>query len=263
MSVDYHIHTGLCGHARGLPGEYIETAIKMGLSEIGFSDHAPLPPEMRDGITMREDQAEYYIGMIEGKRDEYDGRIQVRLGFEVDYPLFDSFDRRYLSDARLDYLTGSCHFLDGWAFDHPDHIDGYSGRDIDKIYSDYYDIIGSMASSGLFNIIAHFDLVKKFGYRSRRDFTGTVEGIAGIIAAGNTAVEISTSGMRKPVGEIYPSDEIIGIFFRMNVPVTLGSDSHSPGEVASGFPHALEKIKSAGYRKISGFSKRIRYDIAL
>jgi histidinol-phosphatase (PHP family) len=261
--IDYHTHTELCGHATGTVQEYIESAIAKGLREIGFSDHAPMPEKLRSGISMSPGEVESYIGAIESARDRYDGRIAVRVGMEVDYPLMDSFDRRYCTDPRIDYLIGSCHFIDGWPFDHPDYIDGYKKRHIDDIYRKYFEILRSMAGSGLFNIVGHFDIVKKFGFRSGREFRHIIEDIAMALAANDVAVEINTAGLGHPAGELYPSEEIIAILFRHNVPLTLGSDAHAPERVGNLFPRALEAVTRAGYRKLSGFKKRTRYDIPI
>ena len=204
-----------------------------------------------------------YLGMISEEKKDYNDRIKVKLGLEVDFPLFDSFDHGYMDHPEMDYLIGSCHFLDDWPFDHPDHVEEFSRRDINRVYEQYYDIMRSLVSSGRFQVVGHFDLVKKFGHRATRDFTGTIEEIASIMGANNVAAEINTAGFRKPVKEIYPSEEIISIFFNKNVPVTLGSDAHSPVEISHMFCEALEIIKKAGYRKLSGFEKKQRYDIPL
>ncbi len=261
--VDYHVHTYLCEHASGVPGDYIRNALDAGLSEIGFSDHAPLPLGLREGITMSPEQTELYIDLIEEQRGICKDKIIVKIGFEVDYPLVETFDRKYLTDVRLDYLIGSCHYLGDWAFDHPDNISEFDIRDIDEVYHRYYKIIEDLASTRYFNIIGHFDLVKKFGHRSQRDFTDFLERLCKIISENDMAVEINTAGLRKPVEEIYPSRDIIDIMFQMNVPVTLGSDSHKPEEVGYHFSRAIEELKNAGYKMISGFSKRKRYDIAI
>jgi histidinol-phosphatase (PHP family) len=262
--IDYHTHTELCGHASGSTDDYVLEAIKKNLKEIGFSDHAPLPEGLREGITMLPEETEKYIALIEDKKQKYKDKIEVKIGFEIDFPVTDAFDRKYLYDVRLDYLIGSCHFLGDWAFDHPDNIKEFNKRDINKIYGEYYKIIGDLIQSGYFNIIGHFDLVKKFGHRAKADFTKIVENLAlGIAEKKNLAVELNTAGIRKPVTEIYPSDGIIEIFYRSNVPVTLGSDAHRPEEVGYMFNKAVEKIKKAGYRKISGFSKKQRYDILI
>jgi histidinol-phosphatase (PHP family) len=260
--VDYHTHTELCGHATGSTDDYILEAIKKNFKEIGFSDHAPLPEGLREGITMLPGETEDYIELIENKRLKYRNKIEVKTGFEIDFPITDALDRKYLTDPRLDYLIGSCHFLGGWAFDHPDNIKEFDKRDINNIYSEYYKIILDMVQSGYFNIIGHFDLVKKFGHRAKTDFTKTVENLARIIAKQkNLAVELNTAGIRKPVGEIYPSKAIIEIFFKFNVPVTFGSDAHKPEEVGYMLNEAIDLLKIAGYRKISGFSKKQIYEI--
>lgn len=259
--LDYHNHTSLCGHASGEINEYIEAAVKKGMLDIGFSDHAAMPEDLRRGISMAPNETALYINSIIEASEAYRGKINVRLGFEVDFPLFDTFERDLFSDERVDFIMGSCHFIDGWAFDHPEYVKGFDERDIDEIYLKYYSIIETMAGSGLFDIIGHFDLVKKFGHRPRSRMDSIVRRIAAKLARAGTAVEINTAGLRKPVGEIYPSSDIVEILFQENVPVTLGSDSHSPGDVGAGYDEAFELIKKSGYRKISGFVKRKRYEI--
>ena len=93
--------------------------------------------------------------------------------------------------------------------------------------------------------------------------TGTIESIAKRLSGTETAVEINTAGLAKPVAEIYPSDDIIGILFRNNVAVTIGSDSHAPEDVCCGYPLAIEKLRKAGYRKVSGFTGRKRHEVNL
>jgi histidinol-phosphatase (PHP family) len=212
---------------------------------------------------MTPDMTEHYISLIERNRNDFDGKISVRVGFEVDFPFHDTFDSSYFNDERIDYFIGSCHYIGDWAFDHPACIDEFGRRDINEVYRQYYDIIGRMAGTGRINIIGHFDLVKKFGHRATADFKSKIEKITGMISNAGIAVEINTAGLRKPVGEIYPDRAILDIFFNGNVPITLGSDSHHPEEVGYMFDKAVEMFKKAGYRKISGFSKRKRYDITL
>ncbi len=260
--VDYHLHTPLCNHATGSPEEYVRSAIGAGLAEVGFSDHAPLPEHLREGITMLPEETERYLSMIEAVRDSFRGKIAVRVGFEVDYPLHDTFNTRYFTDPRIDYLIGSCHFIDGWGFDNPDYAREFNERDIDLVYRRYFEILGDLVRSGLFNIIGHIDLVKKFGHRATKDFSASVRAAFSSVPE-HVAVELNTSGLRKAVREIYPSRDILALLFDANVPVTLGSDSHAPEEVAHEFGQAVELLEKAGYRKISGFEKRRRFDIPL
>jgi histidinol-phosphatase (PHP family) len=261
--VNYHVHTPRCGHASGSPEEYVQRAIDAGLREIGFSDHAPIPLPMRQGITMEPGEEEDYLEEILLLQKRYSGNIAVRAGFEVDYPIFDTFNSDYFVDGRIDYLIGSCHFIGTWAFDHPDQIDGFSTRDINDIYREYLAIIAGLSGSGFFNIIGHFDLVKKFGHRATADLSGEIERLAAVVARSGAAVEVNTSGLLKPVAEMYPSKEIMEILFANNVPVTLGTDAHAPENVAYRLDEAIALIRSVGYRTISAFKNRKRYDMTL
>ena len=257
------MHTQLCGHASGSVEDFVESAFAKGIREIGFSDHAPMPEDLRQGLSMAACDAEEYINSIEECRKKFADKIIIRLGFEVDYPRFESFESKYFTDPRIDYFIGSCHYVDGWAFDHPRNIDDYKDRDIDELYARYYAQLESLAVSGLFDVIGHFDLVKKFGYRSGKDHRAAIERVARVASKKNLAVEMNTNGFNHPVNEMYPSDQIIEILFNFNVPVTLGSDAHTSDKVGYRFDEAVGKLRKAGYRKISGFSKRKRYDIPL
>jgi len=279
--VNYHNHTSMCKHAVGTPEEYVITAIKKGISEFGFSDHAPLPENLRDGITMSPLETELYINIITKLAKKYETQIAIRIGFEVDFPLYNTFDLKYLKDERIDFLIGSCHFLSKydmdvvtgkstadnlepeWAFDNPHFISEYDKHDIDDLYHIYYTNILEAVNSRLFDIIGHFDLIKKFGHRPKKDFSPMIEKIAQNMAKYNIAAEINTSGLQRRVREMYPSDDIIKIFFDNNVPITLGSDSHTPESVGYAFDTAVNTIKKIGYTKISGFAKRKRYDVNL
>ena len=262
----------MCGHAEGTPEEYILMAIKKGMSEFGFSDHAPLPEDLREGVTMSPSETETYINMISELVKKYADQIAIRIGFEVDFPLFSTFDLNYLKDERIDFIIGSCHFISQcntklpqseWAFDNPYFISEFDKHDIDDLYHIYYTNIYEAVNSRMFDIIGHFDLIKKFGHRPKKDFKPMLQKIAQAMSKCNVAVEINTSGLLKPVKEIYPSQDIINIFFENNVPITLGSDSHEPATVGYAFDKAVDIIKKIGYTKISGFKKRNRYDINL
>lgn len=254
--VDFHTHTYLCEHAVGQPEEYAASAVAKKISTLGVSDHAPLPDGLREGVTMKPEDVEKYISMIESVQETFRGRLNIRLGFEVDFPLHSTFESRYFDDPRIDYLIGSCHYLGIWPIDHQDYVRDYEIRGVDKVYADYYDTLEACAASGRFNIIGHFDLPKKFGFRPTADMKPRIMKIAQAAAKTNTAVEVNTAGLRKPVKELYPSEEIVRILFECNAPMTLGSDAHAPEEVGADFDKAVELLKKCGYRKIATFEKR-------
>lgn len=261
IPANYHNHTILCNHATGSIDEYIEKAISQDTVEFGFSDHAPIPEKIREDLTMAESDVEFYISQVLEKKENYKNQIEIKLGFEVDYPLFESFNQKYFSDSRIDYMIGSLHFLDSWPFDHPKYIDEFKKRNIDDIYTKYYKQIENLINSKLFDIIGHFDLIKKFGFLSKQDFKPKIEYLAKLMGKHGLTAEINTAGFLKPIKEQYPSWDIVNIFFNNNVPVTIGSDSHSPDQVGYKLNETVEKLKKIGYTKISGFTQRKRHNI--
>jgi histidinol-phosphatase (PHP family) len=261
--IDFHTHTYLCGHATGTPEEYAESAYSKGITILGFSDHSPLPDGMRENVTMRRDQTEEYLARIQKVKKEYIGKVDIRIGFEVDFPLRDSFDSVFLSDPRLDYLIGSCHYLGDWPIDYDGASPEYKKRGINNIYEAYYDSLLECAGSGLFNFLGHFDLPKKFGHHASTDMRNKITSVARAAAGSNTAVEINTSGLRKPVGEMYPSEKIVQILFEQNVPITLGSDAHAPNEVGADIDKASALLKKVGYTRIVAFKNRKQFPVEL
>ncbi|MFZ5647242.1 MAG: histidinol-phosphatase HisJ family protein [Bacillota bacterium] len=262
MIPDYHIHTSLCGHARGEMEQYVEEARKKGLKEMGFSDHVPmcwLTDECRyPGLAMDETELPGYVSRVLSLREKTP-ELSIRLGLEVDYiPGWEKGAGNIISQYPFDYIIGSVHFIDGWAFDHPSYIDGYGGRDIGEIYRNYFDLICRAAGSGVFDIMAHPDLVKKFGYRPDKASTDLYRQAARSFAAAGVCVEVNTAGLRVPAGEIYPSLEFLRLCRLEGVPASTGSDAHAPELVGANFSEAVELLKEAGYDEVAMFSGRRR-----
>lgn len=257
LPCDYHMHTPLCGHARGLPEEYAQAAIQCGLKEIGFSDHAPLVAHEVPNISMREEELPVYQKMIEEVQKQFTGQLLIKCGIEADYvPGFEAQTRHIIGAYPYDYVIGSVHFIDDWGFDNPDEIDRWKKADVNEVYSRYYDLLCQSATAGLFNIIGHTDLVKKFGHRPDKDFSGEIEETADVFKKSNVAIEINTSGLRKPVKEIYPSLSALKIYAAKGVLITFGSDAHAPQEVGRDFLPAMELARQAGYREYVTFKSR-------
>lgn len=254
--VDYHMHTPLCGHAVGQPEEYVKQAIKVGLSEIGFSDHAPLVSHEDPRYTMAGNQLPLYHAMVEKVQKQFPD-FTIKLGLEADYiPGFEAQTRKILEGYPYDFVIGSIHFIDRWAFDDPDEKVKWRDKDINTVYRDYYKLLRRSASSGLFDIMGHVDLVKKFGHRATEDLTAEVKATADVFKASGVCVEINTSGLRKPVQEIYPSLGVLKIYREAGVPITFSSDSHDPGDVGKDYDKAKALALDAGYKDYLVFKRR-------
>jgi histidinol-phosphatase (PHP family) len=257
MLTDYHIHTSLCGHAEGEPREYVKVAMRVGLDEVGFSDHLILHMDNRD-YSMPLGQFPFYIEMIEGVQREFP-EYPIKIGVEVDYaPGYSDIIRRILKGHPIDYVIGSVHCLGEWVIDDSRYASEYERRDIDEVYRQYFNLFKEAAASGLFDIMSHPDLPKKFGYKPKMDIHPLLEETADALETAEVCVEVNTSGLRKPVGEIYPSEEFLRLCHGRGIPIILGSDAHSPQDVGRDFDKALNLIRRVDYEEIATFSKRRR-----
>ena len=254
--VDYHMHTPLCGHASGEPELYVEQAMRVGLEEIGFSDHAPLVSHEDARYTMNTSQLPLYHEMIHRVQKKYIN-FKIKLGLKADFiPGFEDKTKSILNGYPYDFVIGSIHFIDRWAFDDPEEKIKWKDKDIDRVYCDYYDLLRRSALSGLYDIMGHVDLVKKFGHRANQDMTDEIVKTAGVFKQAGVAVEVNTSGLRKPVHEIYPSLEVLKIYHKSGVPITFSSDAHDPKDVGKDYDKAVALAEEAGYREYLVFKKR-------
>lgn len=254
---DYHIHTPLCGHAVGQPKEYAQQAVAVGLKEIGFSDHAPFVHMVDPGVTMDIKQLPEYYRMIEDVREMFRNELTIKIGIEADFiPAYEDKTAQILDDYAYDYVIGSVHFIKDWGFDDPAQRERWDQTDVNQVYRDYYELLRQSAKSQLFDIMAHVDLVKKFGHRPTEDMTDEVRHTAEVFKECGVAAEINTSGIRKTVGEIYPAFECMKIYAEVGVPLTFGSDAHDPQDVGKDFDQAIDMARQAGYGEYVLFKDR-------
>jgi len=254
---DYHMHTPLCGHATGDPEEYVKQAIKAGLKEIGFSDHAPMVHKPMPGITMALDELPEYHAMIEDVRKRYASQISIKIALESDFlPGFESKTKSIIDSYPYDYIIGSVHFIDDWAFDDPATREYWKKHDVNEVYRKYYSLLRQSAKTGFFQIIGHCDLPKKFGARPSVDLTDEIIATASVFKDSDVAIEINTAGLRKPIAEMYPALNCLKIYCKAGVPLTFGSDAHHPEDVGKDFDKAVILAKSAGYSEYLVFKKK-------
>lgn len=254
MIVDLHNHTVLCNHAEGTIDQYIQKAINNNTKYFGFSDHAPMDfdPKYRMGFS----QMQKYEADILAAKEKYKDKIEVLLGYEVDY-LEGYMDERVLN-VNVDYLIGSVHFIDKWGFDNPEFIGKYEEMDIDEIWQKYFDSIESMAKSKLFDIVGHLDLIKVFKFLPNKPILEIAKNALEAIKEADMAIELNAAGFRKPIGEAYPSQELLEYAYKLDIPITFASDAHSPEQVGFSSERIIKMAKDAGYKKCAVFKNRKR-----
>lgn len=256
---DYHMHTPLCHHATGEPVEYAAQALKVGLQEIGFTDHSPMRQDDFDNWRMRADQLDEYVEKVRRARRDHPG-LTIRLGLEVDYlPGQEDWIRELAGRHPWDYFIGSVHYVsDDWDLDNPARLSEWKSRDATEVWAAYFERLTMAAESGLFEIIGHADLPKKFRFYPDRDLTDIFQRFLAAAARCEVAIELNTAGLRKDCREIYPSPHILKLAFQAEVAITFGSDAHAPEEVGLNLQEAVHLAHSVGYARCCRFDRRQR-----
>lgn len=257
LPADYHMHTPLCRHAVGEPVEYARRAVEIGLTEIGFTDHSPMARDDFDNWRMFNSQLDEYMAKVRLAQQTFP-HLTIRLGLEVDYlPGHEEWIRQLAARHPWDYFIGSVHYVsDSWDIDNPAKLSEWKKRDPFQVWTAYFERLAIAAKSGLFEIIGHADLPKKFGIRPVQDCRPLYESFTTAAAEAGCAMELNTAGLRKDCREIYPSGELLQIAHRKNIPITFGSDAHAPGEVGMNFSEAVALARSVGYTETRRFNRR-------
>jgi len=258
---DYHVHTYRCGHAGGESRDFVRRAVERGLSEIGLTDHIPLyflPVAERDPkLAMKEEDFDGYLNEVLQLREEFRGRIAVRLGLEADYREGHEEElARWLARADWDLVLGSVHWVAGGWIDAPGSAARFEKEGTEKLYDEYYRLLARAARSGYFDVLTHFDLPKKFGHRPRQPREAAEREAIAAAKEGGCAVEISSAGLRKPVGEAYPEARLLERIVAEGIPVTFSSDAHAPAEVGWGYEKTVELARRCGVREFVTFERR-------
>ncbi len=256
---DYHIHTKWCCHATGEMRDYVEVAIARGLTEMGFAVHMPITIAIPEKLYLSKSQMSLYVDELRRLQDEFAGRINLLLGGECDHaPGQEAEIEDAIASCPFDYVYGSVHFIDGWAHDCPDYCDRWETESVASIYRRYYELVSAAADSGYYDIIAHFDLAKKFNYQPEEDVTDAEAAACDAVAKAGMTVEISTGGFAKPVGEQYPSERILRMLKERDVPICFGSDSHEPARVGERFDDVRQLARDIGWTTVARYNARER-----
>jgi histidinol-phosphatase (PHP family) len=252
---DYHVHTPLCHHATGWPVEFARRAVELGLGELGFADHNPMPDQFDDWRMAQKDLPRY-LEEVAKARAAYP-QLNIRVGLECDY--IDGHEEVIEDLARVhewDFLIGSVHYLPGgWEVDHPKYVGRHAGH-AEDVWASYWGEYEACIRSGLFDFVGHPDLPKKFGFRPEGDLRRFYEPAIAALVEMKMPFEINTAGWRKECHEQYPAREFVELAHQAGVPLLINSDAHAVDELGAGFAEAVKLARDAGYTQTARFQKR-------
>ncbi|MBN2300986.1 MAG: histidinol-phosphatase HisJ family protein, partial [Lentisphaerae bacterium] len=185
-------------------------------------------------------------------------KLEVLFGIEADYyPGCLEFQRTWLPSQEFDLVLGSVHYIGDWPFDHPSHQSRWKACNVEAEWRRYFQLVGELADAAIYDVVAHFDLPKKFGARPPDDTILEMAAPAlDKVAKAGMGIEINTSGLRKPVREIYPSPGILKLAYQRNIPISFASDAHTPEDVGADFRAAMDLAKNSGYTQYAQYRAR-------
>jgi histidinol-phosphatase (PHP family) len=243
---------------------YVDAARERGITELGFSEHVY---RFRQALEIwrhpfweqnATDDLDEYCDFVERMKS---AGHAVKLGLEVDYlPGKEELIAKLLDGRPWDYVIGSVHFIEQGAVDHEGY-DAWAASAPERVWADYFRTVGEGARSGLFDVIAHPDLVKVWGSgrpAPHGELRGFYELALDGIVGSDVAIEVSTAGLRKPVGEIYPARELLEMCVAAGRPVALSSDAHVPEHIGYGYESAVAYMRDAGIASVTVFDRRGR-----
>lgn len=255
-----HCHTPLCKHAFGEPEEYAAMAELRGLKGIIFTCHSPLPDRFAHEVRMEPEQFGEYVAMVARAREAFAGRVDVRLGLESDfYPGVEPWLEKLHARVPLHHVLGSVHYQ------MRDYRALYYRGDLAAYQEIYYEHLALSAESGLFDTLAHPDLIKneapaQWSFEKVRPH---VERALDRIAKTGVAMELNTSGLMKALPEMNPSPSQLRLMRERGIPVVIGADAHVPTRVGDGYAAALRTLQAAGYAEVSYFLERKRHTVPI
>lgn len=260
---DYHVHTPLCHHAKGWPVDFAQRAVELGLGELGFADHNPMPTAF-DQWRMDLEDLPRYLEAVEEARAQFP-QLNIKLGLECDFLAGrEGWVEELAKEADWDFFIGSVHYLpSGLAVDDPQSLSRFRGTDITEIWANYWKTYEQAIRSGLFDFVAHPDLPKKFGFRPEGDLRRYYEPVIAALAETGTPFEINTSGLRKKCNELYPAADFLSLAAEAGVALLINSDSHDPAELCAGYRQAVSAAWKAGFKETVRLTKRQRSFVPL
>jgi histidinol-phosphatase (PHP family) len=266
---DYHVHlrpddlgaTPADHFTAANADRYRTVAAERGIEELGVAEHVYRFSAALD-VWQHELWRRYARDDLDAYCDFVRSETDLKLGIEADYiPGREDRIANVLDGRDWDFVVGSVHFLGDHAVDYDRYDVWTSGQSPDRVWARYFDVLGEAAATGLFDVLAHPDLVKMWGTERPRpegDLRRFYDRAMEAIADSGIAVEVSTAGLRKPAGEIYPDPAFLEMVVDAGNPIALSSDAHTPDQLGHAYDRAQALLADLGITELCVFDRRAR-----
>ena len=271
IDFNFHQHTIFSDGAE-IPERYVQSALEMGFSAIGFTEHSPLPFE--NTFSLKNEEVDNYVLTIENLKKKYSDKITIYRALEMDYiPGMSENFSHWKEECKTDYLIGSVHLVSPprtnelWFIDGPDYhiydegLDKFFDGDIRKAVKTYFYQINMMIESQDFEILGHMDKITmhnrdRFFKQDEAWYQSLIDETLDLVKENNLIVEVNTRGKYKKRSDyLFPDGEALKKICHMKIPVIISSDAHKPDELNKEFDDAIKHLLNIGIREVWRFDK--------
>jgi histidinol-phosphatase (PHP family) len=268
--IDLHTHPSPWRTSWQAFRQFAHQAWERKLKVLGITEHAPRQNPRVPWRSLYFYEMDRYFQTLEEIRMEFNGELEVLRGLEIDYhapivgiigPLLDRYP--------VDFVLGSVHFVDNWVIEDPEtlKLEPFRNCTPEELAEIYLRRMEEAAHSGMFQVMAHVDFMKKCWNaigRKPENWEKRIKQTAQVFKETGVTVELNTRGWVLPeISEAYPSNSFLKLQFKAGVPITVGSDAHSVERVGENVDKALKLLYNIGYREVTIFRNRIPSTIPL
>ena len=276
MKIDYHMHFEYGDYDEKWVQGFFDAAEKRGLDEIGITEHSHTFPEFEKLYYDELILDDSFVGDFQKKwlkknkfkhtlndyfnfMEKLKAHHNVKTGIEVCNFQDQAAVKKILDAYKFDYIIGSVHFLNGWAYDSSEIKAEWNNHDLREIYEWYTQEVEKLAAAKLYDVLGHPFNIRLFKNIPDFDVTEYLERAAKALKAADMAVDVNTgTRYRYPIEEISPYPEFMKIAAEYNLPIIISSDAHKPEDCGNFCDEAIVYVKSFGYTKILIFKNRQR-----
>ena len=255
--IDLHIHTNISPDGKEPFENYTKVAVEKGLKIIGFTEHWD--------FDRWDEKKEFTVHkQSEIACRSYKGPIEVLYGAELAYhEQYRNYAEYYLAQVNLDFIIGSVHEVQGYMITELEETGQFFEKFGKKGFGIFFEAVGRFAQDGLFNVLGHLDVIKRFSILYEHPFVlerykEVIKDILRTLVKRGKGIEINTSGLRQAPGSSYPSIQTVEWFFELGGKyLTIGSDSHASETVGYGCDTVIADLQHKGIIDFTVFRNQV------
>ncbi len=250
MLCDFHIHTDFSGDSDTPPARQIERAIALGMGRICVTDHHDY--DVNSDCDFNLDFPAYLQTMRE-LREQYRNQIRLEIGVELGLQgHIAGYLNELVNTCDLDFIIGSCHFIDG---QDPYLPSFYEGRTEKEALERFFQVSLEMVRTlDCFDSCGHLDYMVRYCPSKGReycaaDYMDYISPLLKTLIEKGRALECNTGGFRYGLGQPNPCEDILRRYRALGGELlTVGSDAHTPDYLGYEFDRTAELLKECGFR---------------